>query len=135
MGVRRFGAALLLVTAIGCAHPCSKRDYSDVATRVASFSYAFAGRELPADFDERQLVATLRASPAYADSIRAIEQDYRLKAKRAGGSYLLLVCTPDGERALLEDLGCTPDRVDRRLWETAPGQACAFPEAPPAPCP
>jgi hypothetical protein len=134
MGLSRSTAALLVVGVVGCAHLCPKRDYSDVATRVAAFPYAFAGQDLPADFDEQKLVATLEASPSYAESIRAVVKDYRLKARRFGASYSLLVCTRDGKRAVLEDLGCTPGRVDYRLWETAPAHGCEFDEHPDA-CP
>lgn len=132
MGLRRWTAALLLLlAAAGCAHLCRKQDHSDVATRVARFPYAFYDREIPPSFDAEQLVSILEASPPYADSIRTIRKDWALRARPFGGSYLLLVCTLDGKRAILQDLGCTPGRVDDRLWETAPDHACAF-DLPPA---
>jgi hypothetical protein len=134
----RLGAVALLASCAaagtGCGW-CQKQDYSPVATRVAVFPYAFFGKDLPADFDGPQLVATLEANPGYAASVRALEKDHVIRARRHGESYVLLVCTRDGERAILQDLGCTPGRVDSRLWETAPDHPCAFDEPPPDACP
>lgn len=50
--------------------------------------------------------------------------DYHLAVKREGEDAVLLLCTADQRRALLEDIACTP-RMDARHWEKK-GVPCRF---------
>jgi hypothetical protein len=51
--------------------------------------------------------------------------NYVVRVLWIGNDALLLVCTKDGQVALLEDATCTP-RLDGRLWETTPRRSCEF---------
>ena len=50
---------------------------------------------------------------------------YRLKVLREQQHAIVLVCTQDGEQALLEDAGCTA-KLDVHLWKITPPKLCAF---------
>ena len=50
---------------------------------------------------------------------------FRLKILRQQRHAIVLVCTQDGEKALLEDAGCTA-KLDVHLWKITPPKLCAF---------
>lgn len=50
---------------------------------------------------------------------------YKLVLAREQARSMILVCTKDGKRALMEDVGCTP-KIDRRLWEDGVNAPCEF---------
>lgn len=50
---------------------------------------------------------------------------YQLKVLREERHAIVLVCTRDGKKALLEDAGCTA-KFDVYLWQMTPPKSCAF---------
>lgn len=50
---------------------------------------------------------------------------YTLLLKRQGKHSAVLVCTPDGKTALLEDAGCT-FKMEVHHWRDRPGAPCEF---------
>lgn len=50
---------------------------------------------------------------------------YKLVLAREQPRSMILVCTPDGKRALMEDVGCTV-KIDRKLWEDGVNAPCEF---------
>jgi len=50
--------------------------------------------------------------------------DNKLRARVVDGNAVLLLCTPDGKRALVEDIACT-SAPDRKAW-TENNAACEF---------
>lgn len=119
-----------VISACGCAcmQPKSDLPESDMNTLGRDLTY------LTQDVD-----ATLRQDPAGAVGLsgeavlaRALAGDARLQTTfrpykvtltRAGGAFSLLVCTPDGARALLEDASCTPE-LDGTPWQQTPAAPC-----------
>ncbi|MDO9082484.1 MAG: hypothetical protein Q7U56_04300 [Humidesulfovibrio sp.] len=51
--------------------------------------------------------------------------DYTLKVKRQNGHAAVLVCTADGQTALLEDAGCT-FKMEQHHWKASPALPCDF---------
>ena len=51
--------------------------------------------------------------------------DYKLRLHAQNKHAIILLCTKDGKRGLLEDLGCT-GTLDRNLWEEDAEKPCAF---------
>jgi hypothetical protein len=64
----------------------------------------------------------LRRVTAHDPSLLAALNKYRLRVQYQQKHALLLVCTQDGNQALLEDAGCTA-RLDRQVQGQA---ACEF---------
>ncbi|GAB4088301.1 hypothetical protein GCM10028785_09700 [Hydrogenophaga soli] len=56
-----------------------------------------------------------------------------LRLQRGEKGVVLMVCTEDGTKALLEDLSCTPG-MDKHPWRDEPGRTCTFSLSPTA-CP
>jgi hypothetical protein len=56
-----------------------------------------------------------------------------LRLQRGERGIVLMVCTEDGSKALLEDLSCTPN-MDKHPWRDEPDRACTFSLSPTA-CP
>lgn len=72
---------------------------------------------------------------AFADnpSLRPQLGSDALRLQRGEKGIVLMVCTKDGSKALLEDLSCTPG-MDKHPWRDEPGRACTFSLSPTA-CP
>lgn len=52
-------------------------------------------------------------------------RDYVVRGKCEERHGIVLVCTKDDGRALLEDTGCSA-RLDAHLWQAEPPRACEF---------
>lgn len=52
--------------------------------------------------------------------------EYFLTARRDGVYSSVLLCDKEKKHALAEDAGCTPSRLDGRLWNEAPDAVCTF---------
>ncbi|KAB1443578.1 hypothetical protein [Pseudodesulfovibrio senegalensis] len=50
-------------------------------------------------------------------------ESYKLNVERQDGHVSILVCTPDGHQALLQDVGCT-NQFDQHLWQSEPAIPC-----------
>lgn len=68
--------------------------------------------------------ALLAAATASQPALLTEFSSYRLRVHRFSGAVLLLVCRPDRDQALLEDLSCTA-AMDRHHWRDTPAMACA----------
>ncbi len=76
---------------------------------------------LPDGSDQERIAFATRNDP----QVRTPFEHYRLRVAQDDGNAAVLVCTPDGEQALLEDLGCTP-QLDVKHWRQPNPPACAF---------
>jgi len=76
----------------------------------------------PADIRDRELLKlATRLDPMLLREFA----DYTIRIARRHGHAILLVCTEDGKRALLEDDGSAPGSV-RHLWKEHPPRPCEF---------
>jgi hypothetical protein len=98
-------------------------ELAPLATKLTSMVDATVRYENPpADASDARLLALATAEdPAL---LRAFD-GYTLKARQEARHGAVLVCTKDGKRALLEDLGCT-GALDLRRWESASPAPCEF---------
>lgn len=71
--------------------------------------------------DEQLLLLSTQHDPAILEPF----QGYYLRVLRQGGHSAVLVCTPDGSTALLEDAGCTA-RMEQHHWRKIPERPCEF---------
>lgn len=51
--------------------------------------------------------------------------EYKLRVNREDRHAIVLVCTPDGGRALLEDAGCSKE-LDAHHWQSQTSKTCEF---------
>jgi hypothetical protein len=69
--------------------------------------------------DSELLSAATEHDPALLNNLA----DYRLKIQSRNRHAIVLMCSTSGERALLEDAGCT-GQMDRHRWQVPSG--CEF---------
>lgn len=110
--------ALLLLA--GCASPTVKQEDPNVLAKslgrlsAAMESYLLYEHRPPGASQEVLFSEGTRGQPGLLEEF----DGYRLVLAREQPRSMILVCTRDGKRALMEDLGCTP-KIDRKLWEQA----------------
>ncbi|MBN1962232.1 MAG: hypothetical protein JW841_14950 [Deltaproteobacteria bacterium] len=115
MDLRKLSAVLILMGMLTSCACFRSPNYSEIATKVANLSFFIA---LP------QVIDT---DPIYTETLVELRSDYKVKFRQLNSTtYVLLICTKDGTRALMEDLNCTPQRVDGRYWEDQNVHQCTF---------
>ena len=70
--------------------------------------------------DSDLIAITCKTDPSLCNALG----DNTIRSKVVDGNAVLLLCTPDGARALVEDIACTPT-PDRKAWTTN-HTPCAF---------
>lgn len=76
----------------------------------------------PAGLDEMGL---LRLSSRHDPQLLQNFVGFKVRILARDKHAVVLVCTADGQRALLEDAGCTA-KFDQYLWDAAPPKPCDF---------
>lgn len=120
--------ALVLSLVAGCA-PSPKLPYSEEMFIKASALTKLAAavestvhyKNPPPGLDEKELL--MRATqhdPALLQNFKG----YKVRVLHQGKHSVVLVCDASGQRALLEDAGCS-GRMDRHRWMGKP-QPCEF---------
>jgi hypothetical protein len=86
----------------------------------AAVESAVRYKNLPSDLGEQELlVFATRHDPALLESFRG----YKVRVLRRERHSIVLICDAAGDRALLEDAGCTGP-MDRARWKEP--QSCEF---------
>lgn len=120
--------ALVLSLVAGCA-PTPKRPYSEEMFIKASALTKLAAavestvrfKNPPSGLDEKELlVRATQHDPALLRNFKG----YKVRVLRQDRHSVVLVCDASGQRALLEDAGCS-GRMDRHRWVGKP-QPCEF---------
>lgn len=76
----------------------------------------------PADLDEQGL---LMLSTQHDTQLLDNFSGFKVRALSKERHSVVLICTADGLRGLLEDAACTP-ALDRHHWKDSPNQSCEF---------
>lgn len=76
----------------------------------------------PADLDEQGL---LILSTQHDSQLLENFSGLKVRALSKERHSVVLICTADGLRGLLEDAACTP-ALDRHHWKDSPNQPCEF---------
>jgi hypothetical protein len=75
----------------------------------------------PAATEEELLKLATKNDPGFLDTFKG----YTLHALPQGRHVIILLCTEDRKRGLIEDLGCTAS-LDRNLWKEDAAMPCEF---------
>lgn len=76
----------------------------------------------PADLDEQGL---LMLSTQHDMQLLDSFSGFKVRALSKERHSVVLICSEDGQRGLLEDAACTP-ALDRHHWKDSPNQPCEF---------
>lgn len=71
--------------------------------------------------DDELLKLATKNDPSFLETFAG----YRLRVQSSDRHAIVLLCSKDGKRALLEDLGCTA-QLDRNLWKEDGEMPCEF---------
>ncbi len=121
-----FLVLLLLLFSSACAQARSDSEMNELASALTKVSSAVEStvRYKKTDGGERDmglLTIATQHDPGLLDPFKG----YALRAKSEAKHGVVLVCTPDGQTALLEDAGCTA-RMEAHHWKANPPLPCAF---------
>lgn len=85
----------------------------------------------PANLDEQSL---LILSTLHDPQLLENFSGFKVRARAKERHSVVLICTQDGLRGLVEDAACTPP-LDRHHWQDSPNQPCEFAVDTVAECP
>ena len=89
---------------------------------AAALESAVKFKDAPPQLSEAEL---LHYATTHDPDLLQPFQGYVLRARRVGDMTSVLLCTKDGQSALIEDSGCTA-RSDLHLWDRSPPVTCVF---------
>jgi hypothetical protein len=119
---KAFAALLLLISSSACASDFSDETMQRLAAPVVDIGnavrmYGKLNPDLAASLDDQELV---RRATDHDPKLLEPYSGYQVRGKSTG---VILVCTKDGRRGLIEDAACTA-KVDAKMWsiEAAPCQ-------------
>lgn len=78
--------------------------------------------EPPAELSEAEI---LKNATKHDQTLLAPFSPYKLRVKVQARQASVLMCTAEGARGLLEDVGCTA-RLDKHVWQSLVAEPCEF---------
>jgi hypothetical protein len=134
--IKRTFVFVLLLAFISCAHirTTNEEKMLTLASALTKLSAAVEStvrykNPPPGLSDEELLALATQHDPTLLQQFA----DYTVRIYQENRHSIVLICTKDGDRALLEDTNCTPE-VDRHHWEETPPKPCEFTLSVPAVC-
>ena len=138
--MKRFAVIILVVTFFGCAHrgaipsPNEEkvREYSATAISLSDFSmktvayYQSRNLPIPADFDAGQFFALLKEMYPDQSRVSSVQSNYKVSVRPLDGGYSAMLCDPQTNRKIMEDLSCHLNRVEILSWESGVESPCVF---------
>lgn len=124
----------------GCSYIYAKDDedkakeYSRIEIILSDFSkkitayYERQNREIPKDFNEKQFIEVLEKVYPDQTKVKLIKKDFKIKAHSIDNNYSVVLCDPDTDRKLMEDLSCHTTHVELRFWDKEGTYPCTFEE-------
>jgi hypothetical protein len=138
--MRPLAIGILIVTLFGCAHigvpPVSDeekaKEYSATAISLSDFSmkivahYQLQNLPIPDNFDVREFFTVLETIYPDQSRVQSVRNDYRVSVRPLDGGYSVMLCDPQADRKIMEDLSCHLNRVEIRSWERGVPVPCTF---------
>jgi hypothetical protein len=138
--MKRFAVIIVIVTLFGCAHHGATpapgegkvREYSATAISLSDFSmkivayYQSRNLPIPTDFDAKQFFALLLKIYPDQSRVSFVQSNYKVSVRPLDSGYSAMLCDPQTNRKIMEDLSCHLDRVEIRSWESSVDSPCVF---------
>lgn len=126
--IRQVTIYVSILVLVACAHsqPAEEREMLILGSALTKLSAAVEStvryKNPPAEISDAEL---LLLATQHDPKLLEPFVDYTIKLLRQARHAILLVCTRDGTRALLEDAGCTAE-MDKHLWKDHSARVCKF---------
>jgi hypothetical protein len=141
--MRRFAVTITIfvVTFFGCAHhgatqppsEVNQKEYSAVAVSLSDFSmkitayYEALKLSIPKDFNEKKFFDVLEEKYPDQSRVKHVRENFKVSVRPLdGGFYSVMLCDPQTDRKIMEDLSCHLNRVEIRSWESNTDSPCIF---------
>ena len=138
--MKLFAAVLCLSVLVGCSHTNSLRpnesqiqEYSSAQITLPDFSMKITGYyqaqklNIPKDFDTGHFFDLLEKSYPDQSRVKHIKERYKVLARSLDGNlYSVMLCDPDTNWKIMEDINCHLDRVEISSWQKNSGGPCTF---------
>ena len=138
--MRRFIAVLTVVVLFGCMHNGAfstsskenEQEYSEVAISLSDFSMKIVGYYgaqkvgVPKDFDTKQFFTLLGKIYPDQPQVQSIQKKYRVSVRGLDGGYSVMLCDPQTDQKIMEDLSCHLNRVEIQPWQNKIVSPCVF---------
>lgn len=122
---------LIIAIVVAIALPgCGKKDKPDEKTMntlassltklAAAVESTVRYKKPPAGISDEEL---LNMATKHDPKLLEPFENYTVKVSQENRHAIVLVCTPDGKKGLLEDAGCS-GAMDKHLWKTS--SSCKF---------
>ena len=114
--MRNLHYALLILFVTACsatAGNIGEKDMARAAADLHRLSYAVQGEIMRGAGSDEDLVALACGRD---QTLCSTVSEFHISLKREGDNVVLMLCTKDQQRALIEDIACSPP-IDFRPWE------------------
>ncbi len=108
------------------------KEYSATAISLSDFSmktvayYQSQNLPIPNDFDASQFFALLQRIYPDQSRVNFVQSNYKVSVRPLDGGYSVMLCDPQTNRKIMEDLSCHLDRVEIRSWDSGTESPCVF---------
>ncbi len=108
------------------------RQYSATATVLSDFSYKIVGYyqdqklNTPNDFDTSQFFGVLEKKYPNQTDVQYIRNTYKVFVRPIEAGYSVMLCNPETNAKVMEDLSCHLSRVEIRSWQSDLRTKCEF---------
>jgi hypothetical protein len=103
---------------------------SDFSKKITSY-YDRKNQSIPANFDEKEFIRILEENYPNQGKVTLIKKNYKIKARSVNNGYSVVLCDPDTNNKLMEDIAdprCSLSRVEIRFWDKEGTYPCIFEE-------
>jgi hypothetical protein len=127
---------MFIIALFGCTHNCVTQipgeEYPATAILLSDFSMTIIGYygtqdlSVPNDFDKRQFFALLEKIYPDPSHVSFVQSNYKVSVRPLAGGYSVMLCDPQTNRKIMEDLSCHLDRVEIQSWQSNVDNQCVF---------
>jgi len=108
------------------------KQHSATAIILSDFSYKITGYyqeqglDIPKNFDASQLFNVLEKKYPDQTSVQYIRRAYKAFVRPIEAGYSVMLCNPETNAKVMEDLSCHLSRVEIRSWQSDSQAKCEF---------
>ena len=103
---------------------------SDFSKKITSY-YEGRKQPIPNNFDYKEFIRILEKTYPDQGKVNLIKKNYKIKARSANNGYSVVLCDPDTNNKLMEDIAdprCSLSKVEIRFWDKEHVYPCIFEE-------
>jgi len=138
--MKQFAFIVIIIVLLGCVSNGAlsaldeekTRKYSATAISLSDFSMTIMGYygtqnlSVSKDFDTKQFFDVLEKTYPDQSRVKHVQESYKVSVRALDGGYSVMLCDPQTNQKIMEDLSCHLDRVEIRSWQSNVDSLCFF---------